>query len=159
MIYDQTGKPFRRFLRRLSPDELVQAAQVHKCRYWHADLKKLTMKEERRKERVEKDQWGTWEDDKAQLYMDTHDMSQKHLLETASDLAKASCDEDDRETPELMPMIDVVEECFWQMPIEGRKKAIHKAKMAIHEEMMSRITSHPGQPATGPATSVAPSSH
>ena len=58
MIYDQKGKPFRRFLRCLSPDELVQAAQVHKCRYWHADLKKLTMKEERRKERVEKDQWG-----------------------------------------------------------------------------------------------------
>ena len=58
-----------------------------------------------------------------------------------------------------MPDPNVVGGDFWQMPIEGRKKAIHKAKMAVHEEMMSRIISHPGQPVTGTATSVAQSSH
>ena len=132
MIYDHQGKPFRRFLRRLSPDEMVQAALVHKCNYWHADMKKLSMKEDRRKKRVEQEQWSSWEDDKAQLYMDTHDLRQKRLLETASKLAKASRPEHDRETAELVPDQNVVGGDFWQMPIEGRKKAINKAKMAIH---------------------------
>ena len=86
-------------------------------------------------------------------------MRQKRLLETASDLAKASRHEHDRETAEPMPKQDAVEGDFWQMPIEGRKKAINKAKMAIREEMMNRITGHPGQSPTGPATSSAGSSH
>ena len=133
MIYDAQGKPFRRFLRRLTPDEMVQAALVHKCQYWHADIKKLAMKEERRKESVEREQWGTWEDDKAQLYMDTHDMRQKRLLETASDLVKASRTENHRETAEPKQDQNAVEGNFWQMPAEGKKKAIAKAKTAIRD--------------------------
>ena len=131
MIYDHQGKPFRRFLRRLTPDEMVQAAQVHKCRYWHADMQKLNMKEDRRKERIEQEQWGTREDDKAQLYMDAHDMRQKRLLETASDLAKASRTEHDRETAEPKQDQDAVEGNFWQMPAEGKRKAIAKAKRLL----------------------------
>ena len=80
MIYDHQGTSFRRFLRRLTPDEMVQAALVHKCQYWHADMKKLAMKGDRRKEHFEKEQWGTWEDDKAQLYMDMHDMRQQQTV-------------------------------------------------------------------------------
>ena len=148
MIYDHQGKPFRRFLRRLSPDEMVQAALVHKCNYWHADMKKLSMKEDRRKKRVEQEQWSSWEDDKAQLYMDTHDLRQKRLLETASDLAKASRPEHERETAEPNQDQDAVEGNFWQMPIEGKKKAIAKAKTAMREILENRLTNNPGHPPT-----------
>ena len=75
--------------------------------------------------------------------MDAHDLRQKRLLETASDLAKASRPEHDRETAEPMPVQDAVEGDFWQMPIEGRKKAINKAKMASYEDMMNRSLSDP----------------
>ena len=96
-------------------------------------MTKLATKEERRRKKVEKEQWSSWDDDKPQLYMDTHDLRQKRLLETASDLAKASCPEHERETVEHVPDPNVVGGDFWQMPIEGRKKATNKAKMAIYE--------------------------
>ena len=159
MIYDHQGKPFRRFLRRLTPDEMVQAALVHKCKYWHADMKKLNMKEDRRKERIEKEQWGTWEDDKAQLYMDTHDMRQKRLLETASDLAKASRAEHDRETAEPKQDQDAVEGNFWQMPADNKRKAIAKAKTAIREVLVDKLANNPGHPSTGSGPTGAPPGH
>ena len=148
MIYDHQGKPFRRFLRRLTPDEMVQAALVHKCKYWHADMKKLNMKEDRRKERIEKEQWGTWENDKAQLFMDTHDMGQKRLLETASDLVKASRDEHDRETAEPKQDQDAVEGNFWQIPADGKRKAIAEARTAITEVLVNQLVNPPGQSST-----------
>ncbi len=148
MIYDHQNKSFRRFLRRLTPDEMVQAALVQKCNYWHADMKKLNTKEDRRKDRIEKEQWGTWEDDKAQLYMDTHDIRQKRLLETASGLAKASRAEHDRETAESKQDQDALEGNFWQMPADGKRKAIAKAKTAITEKLMNQLVNHPGQSST-----------
>ena len=84
MIYDRQSKSFRRFLRPLTPDEMVQAALFHKCQYWHADMQKLAMMEDRRKEKIEKEQWGTWEVDKAQLYMDMYDMRQQRTVSTLS---------------------------------------------------------------------------
>ena len=131
MIYNCKSKTYQKILRRLTPEEMVRAAHAHKCQYWHADMAKLATKEERRKKKVEKEQWSSWEDDKPQLYMDTHDLRQKRLLETAADPAKASCPEHERETAERVPNPNVVEGDFWQMPIEGRKKAINKAKMAM----------------------------
>ena len=67
MIYDRQSKSFRRFLRPSTHDELVQVSLLQKCQYWHADMKKLVEREDRRKEKIEKEQWGTWEVDKAQL--------------------------------------------------------------------------------------------
>ena len=84
MIYDHQGKFFRRFLRRLTPDEMVQAALVHKCHQWHADMNKLAMIENRRKDKIEKEQWGTWEVDKAQLYMDMYDMRHQRTVPAPS---------------------------------------------------------------------------
>ena len=77
MIYNCKSKTYTKFLRRLTPDELVQAAHEHECKYWHPKMAKLAAKEETRKKKVEKEQWSSWEDDKAQLYMDTHDFRQK----------------------------------------------------------------------------------
>ena len=150
MIYNCKSKTYQKILRRLTPEEMVRAAHEHKCKYWHPDMTKLAIKEERRKKKVEKEQWSSWDDDKAQLYMDTHDFRQKRLLETATDLAKASCPEHERETVEHVPDPNVVGGDFWQMPIEGRKKAINKAKMAIREDMMSRMLRDPDHSPIGP---------
>ena len=49
-----------------------------------------------------------------------------------------------------MPVQGAVEGDFWQMPIEGRKKAINKAKMAIYEDMMSRMLRDPDHSPIGP---------
>ena len=100
MIYNCKTKTYQQILRRLTPDEMVQAAHEHECKYWHPKMAKLAAKDETRKKKVEKEQWNSWEDDKAQLYMDTHDLRQKRLLETAADLAKASSPEHERETVE-----------------------------------------------------------
>ena len=118
MIYDRQSKSYRRFLRRLTPDEMVHAALVHKCQYWHADMKKLAMKEDRRKEKIEKEQWDTWEDDKAQLYMDMYDMRQQR---TVSNLATESQVEQDEETAEPMQDQVVAKGNFWQM-FENEKR-------------------------------------
>ena len=144
MIYDRQSKTYRRFLRRLTPDEMVQAALVHKCQYWHADMRKLAIKKDLRKEKIEKEQWSTWEDDKAQLYMDTHDMRQKRLLKTASDLGKASRAEHDRDTVEPEQDQVAAEGDFWQMSAKDKRKAIAKAKAAVKEELMTRLENPPG---------------
>ena len=130
MIYNCKSKTYTKFLRRFTPDELVQAARAHECKHWHPKMAKLVAKEETRRAKVEKEQWGSWDDDKAQLYMDTYDLHQKRMLETANALGKPISLPSDEEIPEHMPAIDIVEERFWQMPIEGRKKAINNAKMA-----------------------------
>ena len=77
MIYDRQSKYYRRFLRRLTSDEMVHAALVHKCQYWHADMKKLATKEDRRKEGFGKEQWGAWKVDKARLYVGVRDARQQ----------------------------------------------------------------------------------
>ena len=109
---------------------MVHAALVHKCQYWHADMKKLAMKEDRRKEKIVKEQWGTWEDDKAQLYMDMHDMRQQR---TVLDLATASQPEQNEGTAEHVQDQVAAEGNFWQMSANDKKKTIAKAKAAIRE--------------------------
>ena len=123
---------------------MVQAALVHKCQYWHADMKKLAMKGDRRKENIENEQWGTWEDDKAQLYMDMHDMRQQQTVAASS----ASQNEHDEKHDEPAQDQIAAEGNFWQMSATDKRKTIAKAKAAIKEELMNQLENHPGQSST-----------
>ena len=118
MIYDHQGKSFRRFLRRLTPDEMVQAALVH----WHADMQKLAMKENRRKDKIEKEQWGTWEVDKAQLYMDMYDMRHQRTVPAPSSNSKMEHEDQPAEPSEPIQGQIAAEGNFWQMSEKDKKK-------------------------------------
>ena len=158
MIYNCKSKTYTKFLRRLTPDELVQAARAHECKHWHPKMAKLVAKEETRRAKVEKEQWSSWEDDKAHLYMDTYDLHQKRMLETANALGKPISLPSDEETLEYVPDPSVVGGDFWQLPLEGRKKAINKAKMAMRENLMSRLLRDPVRSPIGPEPRAASSS-
>ena len=145
MIYDRQSKSFRRFLRRLTPDEIVQAALVYKCQYWHADMQKLAMKENRRKDKIEKEQWGTWEVDKAQLYMDMYDMRQQRTVSTLS--TNSQVEQEDKPAEPIQDQI-AAEGDFLQMSRNDKKKMIAEAKAAIREELLNQLVNHPGQSST-----------
>ena len=148
MIYDRQSKSFRRFLRPLTPDDMVQAALFHKCQYWHADMQKLAMKEHRRKDKIEKEQWGTWEVDKAQLYMDMYDMRQQRTVSTLSTNSQVEQEDKPAEPSEPIQGQIAAEGDFWQMSRNHKKKMIAEAKAAIREELLNQLENHPGQSST-----------
>ena len=128
MIYNCKSKTYTKFLRRLTPDELVQAARAHECTHWHPKMAKLVAKEETRRAKVENEQWGNWNEDKPQVYMDTYDLHQRRMLETAEAMGKPISLPSDERTLEYEPDPSVVGGNFWQLSREDRKKAILKGK-------------------------------
>ena len=163
MIYNCKSKTFKKFLRQLTPDELVQAASAHECKHWHPKLSdekmaKLVAKEETRRAKVEKEQWGSWSEDKPQLYMDTYDLHQRRMLETANALGRPISLPSDEGAPEYEPDPSVVGGGFWQLSREDRKKAILKGKKAIYEDLKSRLLRDPSTSPIGPEPRGASSS-
>ncbi len=101
MLYDHQSKFYRRFLRPLTLTKWFKQLFFHKCQFWHVDMQKLAKKEDRRKEKIEKEQWGTWEVDKAQLYMDMYDMRQQRTASTPSTSLKVEQEDKPAEHPSL----------------------------------------------------------
>ena len=128
MIYNCNSKTFKKFLRPLTKDEIVQAASMHACKHWHPKLSrekaaKFFAKEATRRAKVEKEQWSNWEEDKPQLYMDTYDLHHKRTLANMMILGQPvtkSNDESDLEY-EPDPNVDVGDS--WQPSIEDKNGA------------------------------------
>ena len=148
MIYDRQSKSYRRFLRPLTHDELVQVSLLQKFQYWHADMKKLVEREDRRKEKIEKEQWGTWEVDKAQLYMDMYDMRHRRTVPAPSTNSQMEHEDQPAEPSEPIQGQIAAEGNFWQMSESNKKKMFTEAKTAIREELLSQLENHPGQSST-----------
>ena len=128
MIYDRQSGSYRRFLRPLTSDEIVQASLWHKCQYWHADMQKLVKKEDRRKEKIEKEQWGTWEVDKAQLYMDMYDMRQQRTASSPSTSLQLEQEDKPAEPSEPVQGQIAAEGDFLRWSIQDKKGMLAEAK-------------------------------
>ena len=144
MIYDRKSKSYRRFLRPLTPDEIVQASLWHKCQYWHADMQKLVKRIAVRK-RSKKEQWSTWEVDKAQLYMDMYDMRQHRTASTLSTNSQIEQEDKLAEPSEPVQGQIAAEGDFLRWSIKDKKRMLAEAKTAIREHLTNQILNHPGQ--------------
>ena len=133
MIYNHQSKSYRRFLRPLTSAENFQASL-------RRDVQKRVEKEARFREKTENEQWGTWEADKAQLYMDMYDMRQ---LRTASTPQTNSQGEQANKPVQGQ---STAKEDSLRQPAKARKDMITETKAVIRKHLMNQILNHPGQP-------------
>ena len=108
-------------------------------------MQKLVKKEDRRKEKIEKEQWSTWEVDKAQLYMDMYDMRQHRTASTLSTNSQVEQEDKLAEPSEPVQGQIAAEGDFLRWSIKDKKGMLAEAKTAIRERLMNQILNHPGQ--------------
>ena len=162
MIYDQKSKIFTKFLRSLIMDELVtKAARLHACKHHHPVLTERQAArfyeiEATRRKRIEKTQWSSWEDDKPQLYMDTHDFRQQRM---AQSLIQGQPVHDPSGDSEVATQLDQEPlGAFWQLSEEDKKLKIQKGKRILREQFEARLMAECGTRPIGPEPRGASSS-
>ena len=91
-------------------------------------MKKLVEREGRRKENIEKEQWGTWEVDKAQLYMDMYDMRQQRTASTLSMNSQVEQEDKPAEHPVPVQGQIAAEGDFLRWSIKDKNEMLAEAK-------------------------------
>ena len=93
-------------------------------------MNKLAMIENRRKDKIEKEQWGTWEVDKAQLYMDMYDMRQQRTVPAPSTNSQMEHEDKPAELSDPNQGQVAAEGNVWQTSENDNKRSIIEAKAA-----------------------------